>query len=714
MRGRGRTLLPGMLVALVLTLVPALAPVAARAQGAANLIADRIEIEADGTRLVASGNVEVFYDDTRLSAARITYDATSDRLRIEGPVFIAGPDGSIFTAEAARIDPTLQSGVLRSARLVLDRQLQLAANQIDRVEGRYTQLHGVAVTSCTVCATGEAPLWELRARRIVHDQEARQLWSDDAHLRIAGVPVFWLPRLRLPDPTLERATGFLSPAIRSNSNLGVGLRLPYFIRLGDARDLTLTPWLSASTSTLEARYRQAYLRGALQIDAAISRDDQEDDLRGYLFARGAFAAGRDWTLRFDLETASDDAYLLDYGYTDIDRLTSELTADRVRDRDLVQLSFAQYSTLRDGETDSTLPPLLADAHWERRLTPPGLGGTLTLGADLQAHYRYSDTALDGAGRDVTRAGLSADWRRQALFGPGLVVEAQLAFALDHYAVDQDDTIGDATRASWAAATTLRYPLIRRGAQAVHVVEPVVMLAWSDTTDTAVRNEDSTSAEFDEANLLALSRFPGEDAVETGRRAAIGLAWTRRGDDGWQSRLSFGRILRDTAQPGYSAASGLDGRVSDWLLAWQVTAPRGLGVDGRLVVDDGLDVVKSEARAFWRSDRVDLNAGYLFLQADPLEGRADDVSEWTFDTIYRIDEVWSVGLDARVDAAQSEPIEAGLGIGWRNECVAVDLSVSRRFTSSINVEPSTEFGLSVELLGFSAGRAGAGASARCAD
>lgn len=689
-----------------------LLPLGAAAQGMATLVADRVSVSADGTTLIAEGNVEVFYDGTRLSAARITYDSTTDRLLIAGPVFIAGPTGEVFTAEAAQIDPTLRSGVLRSARLVLDAQVQLAANQIDRVEGRYTQLYGVAATSCRVCETGETPLWEIRARRVIHDQEARQLWFEDAQLRIGGVPVFWLPVMRLPAPGVDRATGFLSPSIRSNDQFGVGLRIPYFIRLGDARDLTLTPYWSTRTATLEARYRQAYLRGELQVDAALSRDDEVDEMRGYLFAEGAFAAGADWRLRFDLQTVTDNSYLIDYGFGDQDRLTSAFTATRIRDRDLTRLSLAHYQSLRDDEANSTLPPLLAEIDWERRLTPAGVGGTLTFGADLDAHYRPSDIATAGLGRDVLRAGLSADWRRSAVFGPGIVVDGRLGFALDHYAVTQDDSSDDTTRASLAAAGTLRYPLIRQTDYATHVVEPVLMLAWSDTSGDAVVNEDSTAVEFDEANLFALSRFPGEDAVETGARAALGLSWTRRAASGWESRLTFGRVLRADAQDGFTDASGLDGTLSDWLVAGQLTSPEGLGFDGRLVVDDEFDIAKTEIRASWSSPRIDLAAGYLFLEADPLDGRDEDVAEWTLDTTYRVNDVWTVGFDTRVDAAASEPIEAELMVGWQNECVAVDLSVSRRFTSSTNVEPSTEFGLTVDLLGFSTGRAAPGVPSRC--
>merc|ERR1712034_213433 len=147
----------------------------------------------------------------------------------------------------------LRNGLLSGARMVMDDQLQLAAVEAQRVGGRYTQLSRVAVTSCQVCGRNETPLWQIRADRVIHDQDARQLYFEGAQLRVLDVPILWVPQLRLPDPTLERARGFLTPTLRSTSLLGTGLRLPYFIPIGDHQDLTLTPYLSSETRTLEAR-----------------------------------------------------------------------------------------------------------------------------------------------------------------------------------------------------------------------------------------------------------------------------------------------------------------------------------------------------------------------------------------------------------------------------------------------------------------------------
>ncbi|SLN18559.1 LPS-assembly protein LptD [Pseudooctadecabacter jejudonensis] len=694
-----------LLLALLLGLFALKAPTGVAAQSAATLVADSVFIPAGGQTLVADGNVEVFFDGTRLSARRITFDQTADRLTIDGPIFIVTPDGTILNADQASLDPRLENGILQGARLVLNQQLQLAANQIDRVGGRYTQLYQVAATSCHICATGETPLWEIRARRVVHDQEERQLYFDDATFRVAGVPIFYIPQMRLPDPTLTRATGLLIPRLRTTDNLGTGIKLPYFIRLGDHRDLTLTPYLSTSTTTLEAAYRQAFLRGNLAIEGAVTRDDLTDNTRAYLFADGIFDLGRDVILRFDVEYTSDDDYLLEYDYSDKDRLDSEISVERVRDRDMFRGSLTYFSSLRDGEPSETLPPLLADAQWERRVTPRW-GGTFTFTSDFQAHYRETTaqaTATDLGGRDVARLGFGTAYRRDLVTDFGLVADASLGFDIDFYNVADDTVTGDTLRSTGFAQTTLRYPLVRRTSGAVHVLEPTVQLAWSAVNGDAVVNEDSTATEFDQANLFALSRFAGEDAVETGLRGAAGLTWTRRGNGGWDSTMTMGRVFRDTGAANFSRSSGLAQATSDWLVAGQLRVPMGLALDARLILDDAFEVTKSEVRGSWSGGKLDLEASYIFLPADTFESRSDKVSEWTIDADYRFDSTWSAGLNARYDVISNSPSRTGLEVGWQNECVTVDFSVSRRFTTSTTLSPSTDFGLSIGLNGFSAGR-----------
>ena len=683
-----------------LLLWPTLA--AAQQTAPATLIADRVAIEGEG-RLVARGNVEVLYGETRLRAAEITYDQTQDLLTIAGPLtLINGPD-TLILADSAELDPDLTQGILRSARLVLRQQLQLAAAALHRVDGRYSVLDNTVASSCQVCAGQPVPLWQIRARRIIHDQLEQQLYFDHARFEVMGLPIFYLPRLRLPDPTLERATGFLVPELTFNDRLGTGLKLPYFITLGDHADLTLTPYLSTDrTRTLEFRYRQAFRNGEVEFNGALSRDDLvRGELRRYLFAEGTFDLPRDFTLNFGLETVSDDAYLLDYGYSSKDRLTSFIGADRTRRDEYIAAELFRYYTLRESEDNDTIPSTVALATYQRRFEPGLLGGIAQLRFDAQGHNRRSGD--DVTGRDLAQLSARADWRRDWVTRQGLLLAVQGALAVDHSAIRDDDSFDSpVTRVTPFAATELRWPLLRAGGNgATHVLEPVVQLVWSPDEDEDVPNEDSLSQEFDEGNLFSLSRFPGQDAYERGLRANIGLGWTRYDPQGWTLGVTVGRILRQENLNQFSTGDGLEGINSDWLTAVQWQTANNLTLTNRAIFDDSFSFTRNELRMDWSNDRLELTSTYVWQEANLQESRPDDGSEWALDGAYRFRPNWTAEADWRYDFIADRAARAGVGLEYRNECVKVNLSLSRRFTSSTSVSPTTEFGLSIALAGFGA-------------
>lgn len=706
----------GLICALFLWLcaLPALA------QDRATLVADGLRIAGDQV-LIAEGNVEIFFRGQRLTAARIVYDRKTDQLEITGPITLTDGKGTVMVADQASLKADLTEGILLSARVVLDQQLQIAAAEVHRLGGRYTTMKRVAASSCRVCEGDDTPLWELRASQVTHDQAEQQLYFDNAQLRMAGLPVFYIPRLRMPDPTLKRATGFLMPRVTTSSKIGTGLWLPYFIRLGDSRDLTVTPFLSpAGSRTVALRYREAFRTGEIGIGLHLSRDDIVDgEIRGYMLAEGQFRLPRGLTMDIRAESVSDKGYLLDYGLPETDLLRSHIALTRTQRNEYLAGRLIGFQTLRDTENNDTIPSIVADFTWHRRFSLGSFGGEGGLSFQLHSHSRTStltvDTNGDGIadGRDLARGTIKADWRHDWVLGNGMVAGLLGEARADLFGITQDAAeAGTEARLHGALAAELRWPWVKPGRNGVaHVIEPVVQLVLAPGGSDSITNEDSALVEFDEGNLFALNRYPGSDAVERGMRANIGLNYLRHDPSGWTLGVTAGRVFRAEDLGQFTAASGLDGVNSDWLAAWSVTAPWGLSLTNRLLLDDGFDLSKGELRLGLTTDRLALSAGYVYVQADLAENRPDRTEELVLDSSVKLSRGWSAQLSNRFDLVQDRATRAAAGLVFRNECLAVDLSLSRRYTSSTSVTPTTEFGLSVELLGFGGGSEG-GAQRQC--
>ncbi|KIC11135.1 organic solvent tolerance protein [Leisingera sp. ANG-M1] len=671
----------------------------------AMLVADQVFITPDRT-LVAEGNVEAFQGNTRLRAGKITFDQTTGTLQIEGPIRI-DQDGDItILANAAELDRDLRNGLLTGARMVFQQQLQLASLQMTRVSGRYTQLYKTAVTSCHVCEDGRPPLWQIRAERVTHDQQERQLYFESAQLRVLDVPVFYFPAIRLPDPSLERATGFLIPSLRSTSNLGTGIRVPYFFTLGPHRDLTVAPYVSSSTQTLDLRYRQAFRRGRIELSGAYTRDDLfpgED--RGYIFGEGRFDLPQDFRFTFDIKAVSDDAYLADYGLPDLDRLRSDVVLSRAKRDSLFRTSLTHYKTLRDSEDQATIPSGIAEAFYQTRHHPSLTGGELRLTLQGHGHHRSSSlsaTATDINGRDLTRLTAGIDWRRNWQLGYGVLAEWEIGAAADAFrAYDDDVFTEEVTRLTPHSALTFRLPMSRWETNgATQYLEPILQLGWRDEGGGEVVSEESRFVEFDQGNLLSLSRFPADDAREDGLTLVYGANWARYAPTGWQAYATVGQVLRSDSDSRFTKSSGLGGTSSDILLAGQIKFGEGLAISSRGLLNGSLNFSKAELRGDWHTGRSSLTGTYLWLGTDPDEERNEETSELWFDGSYDLNPSWSASARLRYDVSDARATRAGLGLAYSNECVTVDLSVNRRYTSTTSVEPTTDFGFTISLSGFS--------------
>ncbi|MRX51064.1 LPS assembly protein LptD [Paracoccus sp. S-4012] len=672
----------------------------------ATLLADMVTLSGN-RRLEASGGVVVWYQGTRLIAPRVIYDGEADRLYIEGPIHLTRPGDrgtdreGVLVAEAAELDGDLRQGLMRGARLVLARELQLAADEVRVLdEGRVTVLDRVVASSCRVCAASPTPLWEIRARRITHDQDTRRLTFEQPQFRAFGVPILSLPgRITAPGPTVERMSGLLRPTLRTTSELGVGVKAPYFLTFGDSADLTLTPYLATGrTLTLEARYRQAFTNGALEWQGAVSRDDiREGETRGMSFGAAQFALSSGFNLGLQQQWVSDRDYLDDYGISDADRLWTGVTLERVREGELIGLRAGAYRTLREGEVQALLPTEVLDAAWIRRWQAPGIGGTVELGWQAHAHRRPSD--LDVLGRDVARLSAWGGWQRSAVLPGGVLGRIDTRLDADLWRVEDDSTIrAEASRVVPTVAVELRWPLLRAGAGAVDVLEPVAQIAWSprrDEDDEGIPNEDSRSAELDEGNLYALDRLPGRDRRETGLRAALGLTWTRTLADGTAFGAMAGRVWRDEDDPDL-AGTPFEGRRSDWLLAANWQHPQGLAAVGRALFADGGEVSRADARLGILRPDIQLSAGYGFVDASAGTAERHQIA---FDAGWQVAPGWWAEADTRYDLVLGRPESAALGVTYRNECITVAGALSRDWAGEGRDEPDTSFDFSVRLGGF---------------
>lgn len=664
------------------------------------LIADRLYLDGPN-RLIAEGKVEAVATNMRLRASRVIYDRATGALDISGPLVLTDGGQVTLLADAAMLTNTMRQGLIQSARVMLNGQLQIAAGQVSRPDERFTEMSQVIASACEICTNRPTPLWEVRATRVVHDQQEQQLYFENAQFRLFGLPVVYLPRLRVPDPSLDRATGFLSPRFSVNTAHGFGLRSPYFIVLGADRDLTLTPFLATKgTRALEMRYRQAFASGKLELGGLIARDSiRVGETRAMGYALGDFVLPRDFKLSFNVIHASDRRLLDDYGRVEAG-LASDITVERVRRDERFRFQALSLRSLRVGDVARTLPNHIGEVVYERRGSPAVLGGLASVRLEAQGHSRRRP--LDPDVKSVGRLSLDFVWRRDAVLAWGVLGAVGASLGVDYVRVRPALTgfAPSSTVVTPNLMAELRWPLVRvTETGAVHVIEPVAQVILGRDSTRALPNDLSRLSELDEGNLFVFNRFAARDQREAGLRANLGMSWTRRDPDGWSSTLTLGRIWRQGDLQQFRAASPLAGQRSHWLVAATLDTSTGLTLSNRALIGPGQRLTRNALELDWTTSDYTISTSFTQIMADLAEDRAATSAEWRFEGTRNIDEYWTARMGWRYDVARKRAARVSAGLTFENECLRMVMGLERQFSTAANPNATTNFGLNIDVLGI---------------
>jgi LPS-assembly protein len=677
------------------------------------LLADAVQFDPITGQLSATGNVEIFFRKGVLRTGKVVFYQDENRIEVSEPLILNSQREMTLAAASAIFDLDLENALIKGAQVLLQEQFQFASAEYQRTSGRFNIFNEAVASSCFICEENETPFWQIRAKRIVHDEQEKRIYFEQARMEFLGFPIFYAPRLRIPDPSVRRATGFLVPRFSTSNTLGYGVKAPYFITFGDHADLTLTPFLSSKeTAVLEAEYRQMFSNGGISIGGAVALADPLSgvNFRSFLTADGEFRLRRGYKLTFGVDITSDDDFRTQYGFGDEDRLSSFVDLARTTTDSYFSVGASRIQSLRSNEIDEKIPVVLPEFYYRKRLDDPFLGGVV-------AYQLNSVTLLRESNNEFLRVGGGVSWRRNWQSAGGLVGSYYGALSGNFYSTHNHIDYGTISESEVIPllATEISWPLAKQVGQVTHVIEPLAQLIWSPDKSGTLINEDSDQVEFEEANLFSYNRFPGYDQTERGLRLNLGVAYKRYNTAGWSYGATIGRVFRyrDLGQFDATNTSGLSGKTSDYVSSVYLSFPEKFDLINSSLFDDEFAISKNETQVRYTSGKWDAAATYVWLKEDVILNQSDKQHEIHLDVDYLANRNWTYSADWRQNLNSGKAIEGELGVRYKNECVDINFSLSLEFAASGIADPKREFGLTVALAGLGNRRDKSNQTRRCA-
>ncbi len=668
------------------------------------MTADDLEFDEDLGTATARGNVEIVQGERVLRADAVTYNQRDDIVTANGNVVLLEPNGEVLFAEFAELTADMREGFLRGFRMLLTDDSRLAAVSAQRRGGVETELTRAIYSPCRDC-TGfdDEPLWQVKARRVIHNAEDQEVVYRDATLEFLGVPVAYTPFLSHPDPTVERKTGLLTPTFGVSNVLGSSVQVPYFWAIADDTDLTFDPILSTDQfPVLSGEYRQSFSDGRHKTRLSSTVDDSqtgETRLRGHIASETRFSIDDVWRWGTDVNAASDDTYLQRYGFSGADTLTSRVFVEGFGRRTYASANGYYFQGLRAEDEQENIPVVAPNLDYNFVGDPNSFGRITTLDANLRALTRD-----DGASSQ--RIILTPGWQTSHTDDFGSITSFRVSAQTSLYNVSDVRTnngneSGLTGRVFPQASLGWRYPWVRRAGSTSQIIEPLaaLIIAPNGSNPEEIPNEDSLSIAFDETNLFDTNRFAGTDRVEGGQRVVYGLRTGFFGKKGGSSTLTVGQSYRFRDSSTFPSGSGLEDQLSDIVASLQITPTPFIDLLYKTRLDhDSLRARRTELSTIVGPPALRLNLDYVFFDRNSV---FSDREEVTAGMSSQITDQWSARIATRRDlTAEGGTLSYGGSLVYECDCANFELVYNRTFTRDRDVPPveSLLFRITLKSLG----------------
>jgi LPS-assembly protein len=669
--------------------------------------ADKMSYDTTTNVVSAEGNVEVTYGARTLLADRLSYTQDTRIVIAEGNATLREANGTTLSGNRIEVTDDMRDGIIESMNVVVAGRGRLAAAKATRSEGSVMTLEKAVYTTCKPCKDDveSAPTWQIKAFRIVYNQEKARVEYEDAFFELFGVPVIYMPYFSHSDPEAPRQSGFLIPGVGHSTDLGYFLEVPYYFALDPSYDLVLAPVYTENDGPLlKTEWRERTETGSYNFQLSgrygKARDDNgvevgDDTLQGHVFGEGRFQIDDVWRWGYNAEVTSNDTYLKRYDISSLDRLQNNLFLEGINGRSYSSVNAWYFQGLRETDDPGKTPLVLPLAEIEYVPDETVLGGRVALLGNALYLHRTE-------GQDTARLSATASWKLPLTTDGGHLITLFANVRGDAYYVTEATPGADAetiTRGLTWGGFEWRYPLVRTDWGWKQVIEPIVQVIGAPYggNPPEIPNEDSGAFEFDETNLFSFNKFPGLDRWESGPRVNAGFRAAAYFDEGFVEAI-VGESFRLHEDDSFTEESGLRGQRSDYV--------------GRLTLQPTNDVrvvhrfrINQQDYSFERNEvyaeasdpeEYLLRAGYVLLEPDPaLPEQREEVN--LLGSVRTIDNIWLRGSGRR-DLAGDQMIESKFGVYYEDDCAEFGVDFRRRFTRDRDIEPASSLLFTFRLKG----------------
>ena len=555
-------------------------------------------------------------------------------------------------------------------------------------------------TICNYREGDKCPPWTIQSSKMLHDNKKKTIYYDNAIIKVYDIPIFYLPKLSHPDPTVDRRSGFLPPSFSDSKNLGSGISIPYFLDLGIDKNFTFTNKFYVSENPLFlGEYHQAFKNSYLLTDFGYTKgykktsSSKKAGEKSHFFSKYSknFSSNdNESTLNVSIQNTSNDKYLklykIDSNLVDYNTEILENSLDYTLQSDdtFFGLNASVYETLNETYNDKyeyILPEITID----KNLVSNNKIGNLDLQSNFKTHNYDTNRLTNFFINDLY-------WNYNEIdFKSGFKGKILGNLKNINYETKNVDLYKEETTSELFGALgyLTEIDLIKKIGSTSHLFKPKMLLRYSPGS---MRKEESGS-KLDPISAFSIDRLNNINNFETGLTSTIGFDYTIKKNNK-DFDFSVAQIVSEKENKKMHAKTSMDEKLSDLVGSADYKINDRFSLNYNFSIDQNYnDFNYSEAGMALSFDSLKVNFNYL-------EERKHIGDQEYFKTKLDYNNKNSlVSLETKRNLITNSAEFYNLSYEYLNDCLRAGLVYRREFYTDSEIEPENSLMFKITLTPF---------------
>ena len=557
-------------------------------------------------------------------------------------------------------------------------------------------------TICDYRENDKCPPWTIQASKMLHDNIKKTIYYDNALIKVYNIPIFYMPKLSHPDPSVKRRSGFLPPTLSDSKNLGSGIALPYFFNVGRDKNFTLTSKIFVDENPLIlGEYHQAFMNSNFLADFGYTQGYKKTSVtkksgdKSHFFSKFVKNyTGNDGSknsLSLAIQDVSNDKYLKLYkinsNLVDYNRDTLENHINFTHEKDdlFFGLNASVFETLKESYEDKyeyILPEITID----KNLLNSDKYGNLDLQSNISTHLYDTNKLKNFIVNDF-------NWKSKDIFlDNGLNTKILGNLRNINYEVKNiDDFKEDPTSELFGALGLFsKLSLQKNQGNIDHLLTPKLLLRYAPGS---MRNEDSGSR-LTPSTAFNLNRINNINNFETGISGTLGFDYKTTANNK-EFDFSLAQVFKDVENNNMPDKSSLNERVSDLVGSANLKLNKNFSLNYDFALDQNYqDLNFNELGAKMDFGPIDFNFNYL--QEKKHIGNQDYFT--TKMNIQNKDQ-GMFSFETKRNLITDSAEFYNLSYEYINDCLRAGLVYRREFYTDSELEPENSLMFKITLTPF---------------